>query len=67
MKFLKTFKKMFKALNTHYISKGAEHSVNHVHNAEKTSRKMCAIFCKAYNIEYSDRFNLCYINMDMGA
>ena len=67
MKFLKTFKKMFKALNTHYISKGAEHNINHVHNAEKASRKMCAIFCKAYNIEYSDRFNLCYINMDMGA
>ena len=50
MKFLKTFKKMFKALNTHYISKGAEHNVNHVRNAEKASRKMCTIFCKAYNI-----------------
>ena len=51
MKFLKTFKKMFKALDTHYISKGAERNVNHVRNAEKASRKMCAIFCKAYNIE----------------
>ena len=54
MKFLKTFKKMFKALNTHYISKGAEHNVNHVHNAEKASRKMCAIFCDAYNIKCID-------------
>lgn len=62
MKFLKTFKKMFKALNTHYISKGAEYSVNHVRNAEKASRKMCAIFCKAYNIEYSDRFGFYHIN-----
>ena len=51
MKFLKTFKKMFKALDTHYISKGAEHNVNHVRNADKASRKMCAIFRKAYNIE----------------
>ncbi|MBO7715543.1 MAG: hypothetical protein J6S85_18415 [Methanobrevibacter sp.] len=50
MKFLKTFKKMFKALNTHYISKGAENNVNHIRNAEKASRKMCAIFCEAYNI-----------------
>lgn len=51
MTFLKTFKKMFKALNTHYISKGAEHSVNHARNAVKTSKKMCDIFCKAYNIK----------------
>ena len=51
MKFLKTFKKMFKALDTHYISKGAENNFYHVRNAEKASRKMCAIFCKAYNIE----------------
>ena len=50
MKFLKTFKKMFKALNTHYISKGAQGNYNHERNAEKASRKMCAIFCKAYNI-----------------
>ena len=52
MKFLKTFKKMFKALNTHYISKGAQNNVNHVRNAEKASEKMCAIFCKAYNLSY---------------
>lgn len=51
MKFLKTFKKMFKALDTHYISKGAQHNVNHERNAEKASRKICAIFRKAYNIE----------------
>ena len=50
MKFLKTFKKMFKALDTHYISKGAEHNVNHVRNAQKASRKMCMIFAKSYNI-----------------
>ena len=54
MKFLKTFKKMFKALDTHYISKGAEHNVNHVRNAQKASRKMCAIFTKAYNIACID-------------
>ena len=54
MTFLKTFKKMFKALNTHYISKGAQNNVNHVRNAEKASRKMCAIFCNAYNISYVD-------------
>ena len=54
MKFLKTFKKMFKALDTHYISKGAEHNVNHVRNAEKANRKMCAIFTKAYNIACID-------------
>lgn len=54
MKFLKTFKKMFKALDTHYISKGAEHNVNHVRNAQKASKKMCAIFCKAYNIACVD-------------
>lgn len=51
MKFLKTFKKMFKALDTHYISKGAQNNYNHVRNAEKASRKMCAIFCKAYNLQ----------------
>ena len=50
MTFLKTFKKMFKALDTHYISKGAEHNVNHSRNAVKASKKMCAIFCKAYHI-----------------
>ena len=50
MKFLKTFKKMFKALNTHYISKGAEHNINHERNAKKASSKMCAIFCDAYNV-----------------
>ena len=50
MKFLKTFKKMFKALDTHYISKGAQNNYNHVRNAQKASRKMCAIFTKAYNI-----------------
>ena len=50
MKFLKTFKKMFKALDTHYISKGAQNNYNHERNAEKASRKMCAIFCNAYNI-----------------
>jgi len=50
MKFLKTFKKMFKALNTYYISKGAENNVNHIKNAEKASEKMVKIFCKAYNI-----------------
>ena len=54
MKFLKTFKKMFKALNTHYISKGAENNVNHEYNADKASRKMCAIFCNAYNVELID-------------
>ena len=47
---LKTFKKMFKALDTHYISKGAEHNVNHVRNAQKASKKMCKIFTEAYNI-----------------
>ena len=50
MKFLKTFKKMFKALDTHYISKGAEHNVNHERNAQKASKKMCKIFTEAYNI-----------------
>ena len=50
MKFLKTFKKMFKALNTHYISKGAENNVNHRKNAEKASAKMVKIFCEAYDI-----------------
>ena len=50
MKFLKTFKKMFKALDTHYISKGAQNNYNHVRNAEKASKKMCKIFCDAYNI-----------------
>ena len=50
MKFLKTFKKMFKALDTHYISKGAENNYNHERNAEKASKKMCTIFTKAYNI-----------------
>ena len=54
MTLLKTFKKMFKALDTHYISKGAEHNVNHVRNAEKAGRKMCAIFCKAYHIARVD-------------
>ena len=54
MTFLKTFKKMFKTLNTHYISKGAEHNVNHSRNAVKASKKMCAIFCKAYHIACVD-------------
>lgn len=43
MRFLKCFKKIFKALNTHYISK--EHTAR---NAEKASRKMCAVFKKEY-------------------
>ena len=51
MKFLKTFKKMFKALDTHYISKGAENNYNHERNAEKASRKICKIFCDSYDIE----------------
>lgn len=50
MKFLKTFKKMFKALNTYYISRGAECNINHEKNAKKASEKMVKIFCKAYNI-----------------
>lgn len=54
MKFLKTFKKMFKALNTHYISKGAELNNNHVKNAEKASAKMVKIFCEAYNISMNE-------------
>lgn len=54
MKFLKTFKKMFKALDTYYISKGAESNYNHERNAQKASRKMCAIFCKAYHIACID-------------
>ena len=54
MTFLKTFKKMFKALDTHYISKGAENNFNHERNAEKASKKMCAIFCKAYHIACVD-------------
>lgn len=44
MRFLKCFKKIFKALNTHYISK--EHNVR---NAKKASRKMCAVFKKEYS------------------
>ena len=44
MRFLKCFKKIFKALNTHYISK--EHNER---NAKKASRKMCAVFKKEYS------------------
>ena len=59
MKFLKTFKKMFKALDTHYISKGAENNYNHEHNAEKASRKMVKIFSDAYDIvEANGRFEI---------
>lgn len=44
MRFLKCFKKIFKALNTHYISK--EHNSR---NARKASRKMCMVFKKEYS------------------
>ena len=44
MRFLKCFKKIFKALNTHYISK--EHNER---NAKKASRKMCMVFKKEYS------------------
>lgn len=48
MRFVKCFKKIFKALDTHYISK--EHNLR---NAEKAGRKMEMIFKK----EYSDIIN----------
>ena len=43
MRFVKCFKKIFKALNTHYISK--EHTTR---NAEKAGRKMRMVFEKEY-------------------
>ena len=48
MRFVKCFKKIFKALNTHYISK--EHTAT---NAKKAGRKMAMVFKK----EYSEYFN----------
>lgn len=51
MRFVKCFKKIFKALNTHYISK--EHTAN---NAKKAGRKMAMVFKK----EYSEYFNFCW-------
>jgi len=51
MRFLKTFKKIFKALDTHYISK--EHNER---NAKKAGRKMAMVFMKAYKeyFEYAE-------------
>ena len=43
MRFVKCFKKIFKALNTHYISK--ERSLT---NAKKAGRKMAMVFMKEY-------------------
>lgn len=43
MRFLKCFKKVFKALDTHYISK--EHNRR---NAEKAGHKMALVFKKSY-------------------
>ena len=51
MRFLKCFKKIFKALNTHYISK--EHNER---NAKKASRKMCAVFKKEYSEYFQNEF-----------
>lgn len=48
MRFLKTFKKIFKALNTHYISKGGYYNVKHEETAKKAGHKMALIFMKEY-------------------
>lgn len=53
MRFLKTFKKMFKALDMHYISKGAQYNSHHKTNAKKAGHKMAMIFTK----EYADIIN----------
>ena len=44
MRFVKCFKKIFKALNTHYISK-----LHNDANAKKAGRKMAMVFKKEYN------------------
>lgn len=44
MRFLKTFKKIFKALNTHYIEKGCTRQ-----NAIKAGQKMAKVFKKEYS------------------
>ena len=43
MRFVKCFKKIFKALNTHYISK-----LHNDANAKKAGRKMAMVFKKEY-------------------
>lgn len=48
MRFLKTFKKIFKALNTHYISKGGCYNVKHEDIAKKAGHKMAQVFLKEY-------------------
>ena len=52
MRFLKCFKKIFKALNTHYISK--DHTVA---NAKKAGRKMAMVFKKEYKEYYQPIVN----------
>ena len=48
MRFVECFKKIFKALNTYYISRGAYRTEKHEANAKKASEKMLAIFKKEY-------------------
>lgn len=50
MRFLKTFKKIFKALNTFYISRGRTEQAS-----IKTGRKMAKIFEKEYLVERVER------------
>mgnify|MGYP003290598615 CR=1 FL=1 len=52
MRFVKCFKKIFKALNTHYISKA-----HNTRNAEKAGRKMAMVFKKEYK-EYFQPVNI---------
>ena len=62
MKFLKTFKKIFKALDTHYISKGAQNNRNNVRNAKKAGHKMALIFQKAYKDVLNPTVTVAYNN-----
>ena len=48
MRFLKCFKKIFKALNTHFISKMSLNLNRNQKNAQKAGRKIAMIFKKEY-------------------
>lgn len=53
MRFVKCFKKIFKALDTHYISK-----VHNERNAMKAGRKMMMVFKKEYKEFFEPAINL---------
>lgn len=62
MRFLKTFKKIFKAINTHYIEHGCTRNA-----ATKTGKKLVKVFKKEYAEYFPEEINTSNSNVEVGA